>query len=178
MLEQPPQTLSQETVFSGRIIEARVDTLLMPDGSTITREVVAHPGAVAIVPIDADDNALLVRQYRHAVGERLLEIPAGVIERGESPDDTAQRELQEEIGFASLDLRALGGVYSAPGFCDEFLYLYIARDLTPSRLPGDEDEDISVERIPMSRVDRLIRLGEIQDAKSVAGLLMAKYLFG
>ncbi len=178
MLEQPPQTLSQETIFSGRIIEARVDTLLMPDGSTITREVVAHPGAVAIVPIDADDNALLVRQYRHAVGERLLEIPAGVIERGESPDDTAQRELQEEIGFASLDLRALGGVYSAPGFCDEFLYLYIARDLTPSRLPGDEDEDISVERIPMSRVDRLIRLGEIQDAKSVAGLLMAKYLFG
>ena len=93
------------------------------------------------------------------------------------PTTRPQRELQEEIGYASTNLRALGGVYSSPGFCTEFLYLYIARDLVPSRLPGDEDEDISVESIPMSRVDRLIRLGEIQDAKTVAGLLMARYLF-
>ena len=172
-----PQPISQETVFSGRIIETRVDTLLMPDGKQITREVVQHPGAVAIIPIDTEDNVLLVRQYRYAAGQSLLELPAGVIEDGESPDDTAQRELQEEIGYASNNLRALGGVYSSPGFCTEFLYLYIARDLVPSRLPGDEDEDISVETIPMSRVDRLIRLGEIQDAKTVAGLLMARYLF-
>ena len=172
-----PQPISQETVFSGRVIEIRVDTLLMPDGKQITREVVQHPGAVAIVPIDTEENVLLVRQYRYAAGQSLLELPAGVIEDGESPDDTAQRELQEEIGYASNNLRALGGVYSSPGFCTEFLYLYIARDLVPSRLPGDEDEDISVETIPMSRVDRLIRLGEIQDAKTVAGLLMARYLF-
>ena len=164
-------------MFSGRIIETRVDTLLMPDGKQITREVVQHPGAVAIIPIDTEENVLLVRQYRYAAGQSLLELPAGVIEGGESPDDTAQRELQEEIGYASNNLRALGGVYSSPGFCTEFLYLYIARDLVPSRLPGDEDEDISVETIPMSRVDRLIRLGEIQDAKTVAGLLMARYLF-
>ena len=172
-----PQPIEQRTVFSGRIVEARVDTVLMPDGKQITREVVQHPGAVAIIPIDADDNVLLVRQYRYAAGQSLLELPAGVIEDGESPDDTAQRELQEEIGYASTNLRALGGVYSSPGFCTEFLYLYIARDLVPSRLPGDEDEDITVEPIPMSRVDRLIRLGEIQDAKTVAGLLMARYLF-
>ena len=172
-----PQLISQETVFSGRVIETRVDTLLMPDGKQITREVVQHPGAVAIVPIDTEENVLLVRQYRYAAGQSLLELPAGVVESGESPDDTAQRELQEEIGYASNNPRALGGVYSSPGFCTEFLYLYIARDLVPSRLPGDEDEDISVETIPMSRVDRLIRLGEIQDAKTVAGLLMARYLF-
>ena len=171
------QPLSQETVFSGRIIETRVDTLLMPDGRQITREVVQHPGAVAIVPIDGEDNVLLVRQYRYAAGRSLLELPAGVVESGESPDDTAQRELQEEVGYVSNNLRALGGVYSSPGFCTEFLYLYIARDLVPSRLPGDEDEDISVETVPMSRVDQLIRLGEIQDAKTVAGLLMARYLF-
>ena len=176
MVEQP-QPINQETVFSGRIIEARVDTVLMPDGKQITREVVQHPGAVAIIPIDKEDNVLLVRQYRYAAGQSLLELPAGVVEAGESPDDTAQRELQEEIGYATRDLRALGGVYSSPGFCTEFLYLYIARDLVPSKLPGDDDEDISVETIPMSRVDRLIRLGEIQDAKSVAGLLMARYLF-
>ena len=171
------QPISQETVFSGRIIETRVDTLLMPDGRQITREVIQHPGAVAIVAIDREDNVLLVRQYRYAVGQSLLELPAGVVESGESPDDTAQRELQEEIGYVSNNLRALGGVYSSPGFCTEFLYLYIARDLVPSRLPGDEDEDISVETVPMSRVDQLIRLGEIQDAKTVAGLLMARYLF-
>ena len=172
-----PQPISQETVFSGRIIEVGVDTALTPDGRRITREVVRHPGAVAIVPIDAADNVLMVRQYRYPAGQPLLEIPAGALESGESPDDTAQRELQEEVGYVSRNLRALGGVYSSPGFCNEFLYLYVARDLVPSSLPADDDEDITVERIPMSRVDRLIRLGEIQDAKSVAGLLMARYLF-
>ena len=171
------ETINQETVFSGRIVEARVDTLLAPDGRQITREVIHHPGAVAIIPIDSDDNVLLVRQYRYPVGLELLEIPAGVIEAGEAPDQTAQRELQEEIGYASRNLRALGGIYSSPGFCDEMLYIYLARDLVESRLPGDEDEDITLERVPMSGVDRLIRLGEIQDAKSVAGLLMARYLF-
>ena len=176
MMNQP-QPIRQETVFSGRIIETRVDTVLLPNGSQVTREVVSHPGAVAIVPIDAEDNVLMVRQYRYAVGQSLLEIPAGTLEEGESPDDTAQRELQEEVGYAARDLRTLGGIYSAPGFCTEILYIYLARDLTPSKLPADDDEDISVERIPMSRVDRLIRLGEIQDAKSVAGLLMARYLF-
>ena len=176
MTEQP-QTISQETVFSGRIIKTQVDTVLMPDGRQVTREVVRHPGAVAMIPIDADGNVLLVRQYRHAVGQSLLEIPAGTLEEGESPDRTAQRELQEEIGYASRDLRALGGIYSAPGFCDEILYIYLARDLVESRLPADDDEDITVERVPLSETDRLIRLGEIQDAKSVAGLLMAKHLF-
>lgn len=171
------QPISQETVFSGRIVEARVDTLLMPDGRQITREVIHHPGAVAIIPIDSDDNVLLVRQFRYPVGHDLLEIPAGVIEEGESPDRTAQRELREETGYASRNLRPLGGIYSSPGFCDEMLYMYLARDLVESRLPGDEDEDITLERVPMSGVDRLIRLGEIQDAKSVAGLLMARYLF-
>ena len=177
------EPINQETVFSGRIVEARVDTLLTPDGRHITREVIHHPGAVAIIPIDADDNVLLVRQYRYPVGLELLEIPAGVIEAGESPDtgespdNTAQRELREETGYASRNLRPLGGIYSSPGFCDEMLYIYLARDLVESDLPGDEDEDITLERVPMSGVDRLIRLGEIQDAKSVAGLLMARYLF-
>ena len=171
------EPINQETVFSGRIVEARVDTLLAPDGRQITREVIHHPGAVAIIPIDSDDNALLVRQYRYPVGHDLLEIPAGVIEEGESPDDTAQRELREETGYASRNLRPLGGIYSSPGFCDEILYIYLARDLVESKLPADDDEDITLERVPMSDVGRLIRLGEIQDAKSVAGLLMAQYLF-
>ncbi len=171
------QVISQETALSGRIIEARIDTLLTPGGRRVVREVIHHPGAVAIIPIDSDDNVLLVRQYRYAVGLELLEIPAGVIEEGESPDHTAQRELREETGYASRNLRALGGIYSSPGFCDEILYIYLARDLVESGLPGDDDEDITLERVPMTEVERLIRLGEIQDAKSVAGLLMARYLF-
>ena len=176
-MAENPQVAASKTVFRGHVFDVRVDTLLAPDGRMYERDVVQHPGAVAIAPIDADECVLLVRQYRHAVARSLLEIPAGVVEKGESPDDTAQRELQEEVGYASRDLRALGGIYASPGFCDEFLYLYTARDLIPSRLPGDEDEDISVERVPMSRIGRLIRLGEIQDAKSVACLLMALHLF-
>ncbi len=176
-MAENPQVVNSETVFSGRIFEVRRDALLTADGLRYEREVVHHPGAVAIAPIDADGNVLMVRQYRHAAERYLLEIPAGVLESGESPDDTAQRELQEEVGFASRNLRALGGLYMSPGFCDEFIYIYIAKDLVPSRLPGDEDEDITVERVPMDRVEKLIRLGEIQDGKSVAALLMARYLF-
>ena len=174
---QQPEPIEQRSIFTGRIFEARVDTVLMPDGSQLRREVVDHPGAVAIVPINDNSEVILVRQYRYPAGQRLLEIPAGTLEPDESPDATAQRELQEEIGFASRNLRALGGFYASPGFCTEFIYLYLARDLVPSKLPEDEDEDINVEPIPLSRVDQLIRHGEIQDGKSIAGLLMARYLF-
>ena len=174
---QQPELIEQRSIFAGRIFETRVDTVLMPDGSQLTREVVDHPGAVAIVPINYNSEVILVRQYRYPAGQRLLEIPAGTLEPDESPDVTAQRELQEEIGFASRNLRALGGFFASPGFCTEFIYLYLARDLVPSKLAGDDDEDINVETIPLSRVDQLIRHGEIQDGKSIAGLLMARYLF-
>lgn len=172
-----PQRIDTKPIFSGVVFDVREDTLMTADGRRYTRQIVHHPGAVAIVPIDADDNVLMVRQYRHPIEQALLEIPAGVVEIGESPDDTAQRELREETGFATRNLRAVGGIYSSPGFCDEMVYMYIARDLIPSRLPADDDEDITVERVPMSQAGRLIRLGEIQDAKSVAGLLMALHLF-
>jgi ADP-ribose pyrophosphatase len=174
---QQPEPIEQRSIFTGRIFEARVDTVLMPDGSQLTREVVDHPGAVAIVPINDNSEVILVRQYRYPAGQRLLEIPAGTLEPDESPDATAQRELQEEIGFASRNLRALGAFFASPGFCTEFIYLYLARDPVPSKLEGDDDEDINVETIPLSRVDQLIRHGEIQDGKSIAGLLMARYLF-
>ncbi len=138
---------------------------------------VVHNGAVVIVPIDQDDNVLLVRQYRHAAGESVLEAPAGMLEDSESPEECAQRELQEEVGYASTNLRALGGWWSAPGFCTEFIYAYLARDLVESKLAADDDEDIEVERLPVSRVPQLIRVGEVQDAKTIAALLMATYLF-
>ncbi len=174
---EPEQQISSESVYEGKIINVAVDRVLLPDGGQTTREVVKHANAVVIVPIDDEDNVMLVRQYRYPTEQALLEAPAGGIEESETPDDCAQRELQEEVGFASRNLRNLGGFWSAPGFCDEFMYVYLAKDLIPSKLDSDEDENIQVETIPMSRIPQLIRLGEIQDAKSIAALLMVTYLF-
>ena len=175
---QPEERISSREIYDGRIIKVRVDDILMRNGGRSTREVVEHANAVVIAPVDAEGNVLLVRQYRYAAGRSLLEAPAGIIEDGESPDDCAQRELAEEIGFASRNLRALGGFWSSPGFCSEFMYAYLAKDLVPYRLQADDDEDIQVERLPLSRIPQLIRLGEIQDAKSIAVLLMATCIFG
>ena len=174
---QPEQMISSERVFDGRIVRVRADAVLLPNGRNATREVVEHRPSVVVVPLDADGNAVLVRQYRYPAEQVLLEAPAGVVEESETPDDCAMRELQEEIGFSSRDLRALGGFWMSPGYCTEFMYAYLAKDLVPSRLEADADESIEVERVSISRVSRLIRLGEIQDAKTIAALLMAVYLF-
>ena len=174
---EPEKQLSSEPKFDGKIVRLRVDTVLLPNGEQSTREVIDHANAVVIVPVDSEDNVLLVRQYRYAVEEMLLEAPAGLIDDSEDPDDAAQRELREETGYASRSLRPLGGFWSSPGFCTEYLYAYLARDLVPSPLSPDDDEFIEVERQPISRIPQLIRLGEIQDAKTIAALLMATCLF-
>lgn len=169
--------LSSEPIFDGKIVRLRVDTVLLPNGAQSTREVVDHDNAVVIVPVDSEDNVLLVRQYRYPVEATLLEAPAGIIEDSEDPDEAAQRELQEETGYASRSLTPMGGFWSSPGFCTEFMYAYLARDLVPSPLSPDDDEFIEVERQPISRIPQLIRLGEIQDAKTIAALLMTTCLF-
>lgn len=174
---QPEEQIASREIYDGRIIKVRVDDVLLASGGRSVREVVEHAPAVVIVAVDAEDNVLLVRQYRYAAGQTLLEAPAGIVEAGESPDACAQRELAEEVGFASRNLRALGGFWSSPGFCDEFMYAYLAKDLIPHKLQADDDENIQVEKIPLSRVPQLIRLGEIQDAKSIAALLMATSVF-
>ena len=174
---QPEEQIASRDIYDGRIISVRVDDILMRNGNTSIREVVDHANAVVICPIDDEGNVHLVRQYRYAAEQMLLECPAGLVEEDEDPDDCAQRELSEEIGFASRNLRILGGFWSSPGFCTEFMYAYMAKDLVPRRLQPDDDEDIQVEKIPLSRIPQLIRLGEIQDAKSIAVLLMATCIF-
>ena len=174
---QPEEMLDSREIYVGKIIRVKVDTVVFPDGRQSTREVVEHAAAVAIVPIDDANNVLMVRQYRYPTGQSILEIPAGMVEEGESPDDTAQRELQEEIGFMSRALRPIGGFWTTPGFCDEFMYAYLAKNLVPSKLMADDDEYIAVEKVPLDRIPRLIRLGEIQDGKSIAALLMVITLF-
>ncbi len=113
----------------------------------------------------------MVRQFREAVGKTLLEIPAGGIDQGEEPEDSVRRELQEEIGLLPLKIDKIGGFYSTPGYCTEYLYLYLARDLKPSRLEAEDTESIEVVRVPLAQIPALIASGEIYDAKSIAGLL-------
>ncbi|MCI0886863.1 MAG: NUDIX hydrolase [Chloroflexi bacterium] len=174
---EPEKLISSQTVYQGKIVNVRADSVLLPSGRQTVREVVEHADAVVIVPIDADDNVLLVRQYRYPTEQFILEAPAGGVDEGESPDDCAQRELQEEVGYASRKLRPMGGFWSAPGFSTEYLYAYLAKELVPSKLNADDDEAIEVIRTPLSDINRLIRLGEIQDAKTIAALLMATVLF-
>jgi len=143
----------------------------MPSGRETTREIVEHSDCVAIIAIDADDNVLLVNQFRKAVGKELLEIPAGGIEADEDPETTVRRELSEETGYVPQKVERLGGFYSAPGYCTEYLHLYLATDLVPRRLHAEDTESIRLTRVPVSQIPSLIASGSICDAKSIAGLL-------
>ncbi|MDF2631356.1 MAG: hypothetical protein K0R39_5187 [Symbiobacteriaceae bacterium] len=165
------ERVKSEEIYQGYAIKVRKDTLRLPDGKEITRDVVAHPGAVVVIAVE-NDELLFVRQYRHAAGESLLELVAGTREPGEEPEVTAGREIQEEAGFKAGKITKLGEFFSAPGFCSELLHLYLAEELTPSRLPGDEDEEIELERYSLQEAVRMALAGEIRDAKTLAGVLL------
>jgi ADP-ribose pyrophosphatase len=165
------QILDSSQIYDGRLVKLRVDRVVLQSGRETTREVVEHPDCVAIIALDAEDNVILVRQFRHAVAKELLEVPAGVIEPGEEPLKSALRELAEESGYMAGSIKCLGGFYSSPGYSTEFLHLFLATELKPGPSHGQEDEIIEVVPIPLKQVHRLITSGEIQDAKSIAGLL-------
>ena len=169
----PEPTIESKDIYQGRIIKLRVDTVQLPSGRTTTREIVEHEDAVCVVPIDENNNVLMVRQYRKAAQINLLEVPAGGVEAGETPDETVLRELQEEVSVTSGSLRRLSGFWVSPGWATEFMHAYLAMDLTPASLPADDDEYISVERVPLDSIPGLIESGEIQDSKSIASLLLA-----
>lgn len=166
-------TVATRSVFKGRIIDVRVDTIRLPNGRETTREIVDHEPSICVVPVDGDNNALLVRQYRKPTESFLLEVPAGGIEEGETPEYATRRELQEEIGHTAENLTQLTAFWLAPGWASEYMYVFLATDLTPAVLDSDEDEFIDVIKVPMSDIPDRIASGEIQDAKSVASLLLA-----
>ncbi|HEY92369.1 MAG TPA: NUDIX hydrolase [Dehalococcoidia bacterium] len=166
------KTVSSQLIYEGQAVKLRVDTVEMPSGRQTIREIVEHSDCVAIVAIDSNDNVLLVNQFRKPVEKELLEIPAGGIEPGEEAVATVHRELGEETGYLPRKVERLGGFYSTPGYCTEYLYLYLATDLTPSQLYAEYTESIRLTRVPIGQVPSLIASGSICDAKSIAGLLI------
>jgi ADP-ribose pyrophosphatase len=172
------ETLSSRRVYEGAVVRLRVDRVRMPSGREVVREVVEHSGAVTIVAVNAEGQVLLVRQYRHPTGRSLLELPAGTLDRDEEPEDCAARELEEETGFRAGRLQRLGGFFIGPGYSTEYLHAYLATDLEPGSAGGDDDEDIQVLALPLAEVLRLAEAGELEDAKSLAALLLYLRLEG
>ena len=165
--------MESRRVYEGRVVNLRVDRVKLPDGRSAVREVVEHAAVVAIVALDSRGNVLLVRQYRLPVKQALLEIPAGGVDSGESAEEAAQRELQEETGQRAGRLERLGSFFASPGYCDEYMHLYLATELEPAALAADADESIEVVRLPLDEALQLIERGEICDAKTIVGLWAA-----
>ncbi len=166
--------LASARVYEGRLINLRVDQIRTLTGVESVREIVEHPGAVAIIAVDEADSVLLVKQYRHAVRAVTVEIPAGTLEPNEDPLLAAQRELREETGYRAGQLDRLGGIYTAPGFSTEYIHFYLATQLSTDRLTMDEDEVIDVLHVPLAEAVDWIRAGRIDDGKTVSGLLLAQ----
>lgn len=166
-----PRLLRRESHDKG-IFVLHEDELGFPAG-TVRRVWVQHPGAVVLVPV-LDGSVLLVRQYRHATGKDLLELPAGTLEVGEEPIATARRELQEECGYLPRRLEPLGQLYAAPGYSSEVYHFFRAEDLVPSRLPADDDEDIEIVAMPLERAIETAMQGGFHDAKTALGILWLK----
>ncbi len=171
-------TIESSTIYEGVILKLRRDRVRMPNGRETVREVVEHSNSVCMVPVDSEGRVVLVRQYRKATESALLEVPAGGIEEGESPEQAAQRELQEEVSQVAGTLRPLAGFWLAPGWCDEYMYTFLATNLSPATLEPDYDEMIDICRVSLSEAMELIETGVIQDAKSIAALLQAMRVVG
>jgi len=170
-MEENYQVVTSETVYNGKIVDIVHDTITLPDGRTALREIVKHADGAAVLPIDNDGNIIFIRQYRHPVGEMVLEIPAGTLDEGENHLNCAARELEEEIGYTSSNIRFLSRICPSVGFCDENIYIYLATDLVKSKQNLDADEFIELEVYTPTEALRMISDGTIYDAKTVTAIL-------
>jgi ADP-ribose pyrophosphatase len=170
--KEAPRVIASQSIFRGRVVEVTVDTV--SEGEiTYQREVVHHPGSAVIVPIFDDGTIALVRQYRHPAVRYLLEVPAGTLRRGEVPEEGAARELEEELGLVSGRLERLSEFFVSPGFCEEKMWVFLATELTETKQQLEDDEIIEVVRIPFSQALSMITTGEIEDAKTIIGVMLA-----
>jgi nudix-type nucleoside diphosphatase (YffH/AdpP family) len=156
--------------FEGKLVKVRLDTVKLANGDQRQREIVEHPGAVAVVPVTDDGHVVLVRQYRPAVGQSMLELPAGTVEKGEDVARTAERELEEETGYRAGALQELIRFWVSPGWCNEELVIYVATDVTAGQQDPEDDEEIEVQLVDPQQIPELMRNGEIADSKTMVGL--------
>ena len=163
--------LTSKPVYPGKVVKLQVDRLALPGGQVTELEIIRHPGASAVVPIDAEGRVLMLRQYRHAAGGWIWEIPAGKLDPGEAPEACAHREVAEETGFSVGRLEPLGWIWTTPGFTDEKIWLYAGRELTPTGQNLDEDELLEVVPVELERAIAMAVDGEIADSKTVCALL-------
>jgi ADP-ribose pyrophosphatase len=168
--------LQSKKVFEGKIFDVRIDQVETSPHQKMRVDIVEHGGAVVLIPIDEDGQIWFVKQYRHATGQTLLELPAGTLDGDERPETCAVRECREEIGMAPGHLQTLGGCFLAPGYSTEFLHFFLATDLTPSPLAQDTDEVFRIHCLSWDEALEKIRNGELQDAKSLAGLFLAQHV--
>jgi ADP-ribose pyrophosphatase len=163
----------RKNIYQGRVVNLNLETVRLPNGATVELEIIHHPGAAAIVPMKDEETVLLIRQYRHAAGGYILEIPAGTLRPGEDPGACAARELEEEIGFRPSALEPLAAFFTTPGFTDEVIHIYKATGLTPGKQNLDHDEVLEVVELPLREAIGRIGDGTIRDGKTIVGLQVA-----
>lgn len=166
------KTLDKKNIYSGKIISLDIETVLLPNNRKAKREIVKHPGAVAILPINDKNEIFFVKQYRKAIDSELIEVPAGKIEPNENPKECAIRELKEEIGQKANKMTYIGEFFTSPGFSNEIIYLYKAEELAPCQLEKDEDEFIIIEKYEKAKVIEMINDGIITDAKTILAVYL------
>ncbi len=159
-----------KNIFSGKVVTLNIDTVRLPNGVTVDLETIRHPGAAAVVPLKDDGSVVLIRQFRHAAGGFIYEIPAGKLYPGEDPLHCASRELEEEIGYRASSLELLSSIFTAPGFADEVIHVYLGTGLTKGRQQLDRDEVLEIVQMPLDRAIERIQDGTIRDGKTIVGL--------
>ncbi len=168
-------TKNVKSIYKGKVVVLNVDRVTLPNGATVDLEVIRHPGAAAIVPMKDDKTVILIRQFRHAAGGFIYEIPAGKLNPGEDPRDCAARELEEEIGYRASSFELLTSIFTAPGFADEVIHIYKGTGLTKGQQKLDHDEVLNVVELPIEKAIAQIQDGTIRDGKTIVGL-QAVYL--
>ena len=162
--------MTSKNIYTGKVLILNIESVPLPNGETTDLEIIRHPGAAAIVPMREDGTVVLIRQFRHAVGGYIYEIPAGKLHPGEDPPDCAARELEEEIGYRANNLEFVTSIFTAPGFTDEVIHIYKAMDLIPGQQQLDRDEVLEIVEWPLDVAMARIRDQTIRDAKTIVGL--------